>query len=101
MAKKSKIARNEYRKRQVEKYREQREELLGIIKDPKVSEDSRDEAYRALRRLPRDASPTRVRNRCNVTGRPRGYYRKFGLSRIALRDLALRGDLPGVTKSSW
>ena len=101
MAKKSKIARNEYRKRQVEKYREKRAELLAIIKDEKVSEESRDEAYRALRKLPRDASPTRVRNRCNLTGRPRGYYRKFGLSRIALRDLALRGDLPGVTKSSW
>ena len=101
MAKTSKIARNEHRKRQVEKYAERRTELLEIIKDPKVSEDSRDEAYRALRRLPRDSSPTRIRNRCNVTGRPRGYYRKFGLSRIALRDLALRGDLPGVTKSSW
>lgn len=101
MAKQSKIARNEHRKRQVEKYKAQRAELLGIIRDPKVSEDSRDEAYRALRKLPRDASPTRIRNRCNVTGRPRGYYRKFGLSRIALRDLALRGDLPGVTKSSW
>lgn len=101
MAKKSKVARNEYRKLQVEKYGAQRAELLAIIKDPKVSEESRDEAYLALRRLPRDASPTRVRNRCNVTGRPRGYYRKFGLSRIALRDLALRGDLPGVTKSSW
>ncbi len=101
MAKQSKIARNEHRKRQVEKYKAKRAELLAIIRDPKVSEDSRDEAYRALRKLPRDASPTRVRNRCNLTGRPRGYYRKFGLSRIALRDLALRGDLPGVTKSSW
>lgn len=101
MAKKSKIARNEHRKRQVQKYEAKRAELVAIIKDRKVSEESRDEAYRALRSLPRDASPTRVRNRCNVTGRPRGYYRKFGLSRIALRDLALRGDLPGVTKSSW
>ena len=101
MAKQSKIARNEHRKRQVEKYREKRLELLAIIKDQRSSEESREEAYRALRRLPRDASPTRVRNRCNLTGRPRGYYRKFGLSRIALRDLALRGDLPGVTKSSW
>jgi small subunit ribosomal protein S14 len=101
MAKQSKIARNEHRKRQVEKYRERRAELVGIIKDPKVSQESRNEAYRSLRALPRDSSPTRVRNRCNLTGRPRGYYRKFGLSRIALRDLALRGDLPGVTKSSW
>jgi small subunit ribosomal protein S14 len=101
MAKQSKIARNEHRKRLVEKYKEKRAELKAIIGDPKVSEESRLEAYRALRRLPRDSSPTRVRNRCNVTGRPRGYYRKFGLSRIAMRDLALRGDLPGVTKSSW
>jgi small subunit ribosomal protein S14 len=101
MAKQSKIARNEYRKRLVEKYKDKRAELKAIIGDPKVSEESRLEAYRALRRLPRDSSPTRVRNRCNVTGRPRGYYRKFGLSRIAMRDLALRGDLPGVTKSSW
>ncbi len=101
MAKQSKIARNEYRKRQVEKYSAKRAELLEIIKDHKVSEESRDEAYKVLRRLPRDSSPTRVRNRCNLTGRPRGYYRKFGLSRIALRDLALKGDLPGVTKSSW
>lgn len=101
MAKKSKVARNEHRKRQIEKYSARRIELLAIIKDHKVSDESRDEAYRALRKLPRDSSPTRLRNRCNVTGRPRGYYRKFGLSRIALRDLALRGDLPGVTKSSW
>ena len=101
MARTSKIARNEHRKRMVEKYREQRLELKAIIKDPRLSEEERDEAYRALRRLPRDASPTRIRNRCSMTGRPRGFYRKFGLSRIALRDLALRGDLPGVTKSSW
>jgi small subunit ribosomal protein S14 len=101
MARTSKIARNEHRKRVVEKYRAQRLELKSIIKDSRIPEDQRDEAYRALRKLPRDASPIRVRNRCVVTGRPRGYYRKFGLSRIALRDLALRGDLPGVTKSSW
>lgn len=101
MAKQSKIARNEYRKRVVEKYREQREEILSIIKDPNTSQAEKQEAYHALSRLPRDASPTRVVNRCNLTGRPRGYYRQFGLSRIALRDLALRGDLPGVTKSSW
>lgn len=101
MAKKSMIARNERRKRIVEKYREQREELKAVIGDPNRSAEDREGAYRMLRKQPRDASPTRVRNRCNLTGRPRGYYRKFGLSRIALRDLALRGDLPGVVKSSW
>ncbi len=101
MARKSKIARNEHRIRVVEKYREQRLELKAVIRDPNRSEEERDGAYRMLRKLPRDASPTRVRNRCTITGRPRGYYRKFGLSRIALRDLALRGDLPGVIKSSW
>lgn len=101
MAKQSKIARNERRKRIVERYREQREEILSIIKSPSTSQAEKQEAYHALSRLPRDSSPTRVVNRCNLTGRPRGYYRQFGLSRIALRDLALRGDLPGVTKSSW
>ena len=101
MARKSKIARNEHRKRMVEKYKERRDELKAVIRDPKRSEEERDGAYQMLRKLPRDASPIRVRNRCNLTGRPRGYYRKFGLSRIALRDLALRGDLPGVVKSSW
>lgn len=101
MARKSKVARNEHRKRVVEQYRERRQELKAVIRDPERSEEERDGAYLMLRKLPRDASPIRVRNRCNVTGRPRGYYRKFGLSRIALRDLALRGDLPGVVKSSW
>ena len=101
MAKKSKIARNEHRKRMVEQYRERRLELKAVIKDPNRSQEEREGAYKMLRKLPRDASPTRVRNRCNLTGRPRGFYRKFGLSRIALRDLALRGDLPGVVKSSW
>ena len=101
MARKSKIARNEHRIRVVEKYREQRLELKEVIRDPQRSEEERDGAYRMLRKLPRDASPVRVRNRCAMTGRSRGYYRKFGLSRIAMRELALRGDLPGVIKSSW
>jgi small subunit ribosomal protein S14 len=101
MAKKSKIARNERRKQMVEKYKARRLELKAVIKDPQRSQEEREGAYQMLRKLPRDASPTRVRNRCNLTGRPRGFYRKFGLSRIALRDLALRGDLPGVVKSSW
>jgi small subunit ribosomal protein S14 len=101
MAKKSKINRNEHRKAMVAKYAARRAELKATIKNPKTSEPDRELAYKALRKLPRDASPTRVRNRCALTGRARGYYRKFGLSRIALRELALSGELPGVTKASW
>lgn len=101
MAKKSKINRNEQRKQTVAKYAERRKALKATIKNPATSPADRDLAYKALRKLPRDASPIRVRNRCAVTGRPRGYYRKFGLSRIALRELALSGELPGVTKASW
>jgi small subunit ribosomal protein S14 len=101
MAKKSKINRNEQRIKTVAKYAERRAELKATIKNPKTSLAERDDAYKALRKLPRDASPVRIRNRCAITGRPRGYYRKFGLSRIALRELALAGELPGVTKASW
>ena len=101
MATKAKIAKNEQRKRTVERYRERRAELKALSVDLQLSLEDRMAAHAALAKLPRDASPTRVRNRCVLTGRPRGYYRKFGLSRIALRDLALRGELPGVVKSSW
>lgn len=101
MAKKSAIAKNERRKKMVEQYRERREELRSIYKNQSVDPETREEAYRRLCKLPRNSSATRVRNRCALTGRPRAYYRKFGLSRIALRDLALRGDLPGVIKASW
>lgn len=101
MAKKSKIVKNEKRKKIVAKYAEKRQHLKSIIKDINSTPEERAEAYSRLRALPRDANPNRVRNRCFLTGRPRGYYRKFGLSRIALRELALRGDLPGVTKASW
>ncbi|MEM9293498.1 MAG: 30S ribosomal protein S14 [Acidobacteriota bacterium] len=101
MATTAKIAKNEERKRLVAQYREQRAELKSIIKNTEIPFEQRQEAMKALRKLPRDASPTRIRNRCAMTGRPRAYYRKFGLSRIALRDLALAGYLPGVTKSSW
>ena len=100
MATKAKIAKNEERKRVVELYRERRAELKAMIK-PGLPVDQQQEIAAALAKLPRNASPTRVRNRCLLTGRPRGYYRKFGVSRIALRELALRGELPGVTKSSW
>lgn len=101
MAKKSAIAKNERRKKLVEQYKTQRDELRATYKDVSLPPDVREAAYRKLVELPRNSSATRVRNRCAMTGRSRGYYRKFGLSRIALRDLALRGDLPGVIKASW
>ena len=101
MAKKSKINRNEQRKKMVAKYAARRAELKAIIRNPRTAFADRQLAQQQLHNLPRDASPVRVRNRCALSGRPRGYYRKFGLSRIALRDLALSGELPGVTKASW
>lgn len=101
MASKGKIAKNELRKVLIERYRARRTELRAIIRDPEKSFEERDEAARKLRALPRDSSPTRYRNRCAVTGRPRAFYRKFGISRIALRDLGLSGELPGVKKASW
>ena len=101
MAKKSKINRNEHRKQMVAKYADRRAELKATIKSPATAPAERELAMQALRKLPRDSSATRVRNRCAVTGRPRAFYRKFGVSRIALRELAHRGELPGVTKASW
>jgi len=101
MAKKSKIAKNERRKVLVERYRERRAELVAITKDPEATYEAKREAYAALAKMPRDASATRYRNRCGVSGRPRGYFRKFGMSRIAVRELAHRGELPGVRKASW
>jgi len=101
MAKTSKIKRNEQRKVVVAKYAARRAELKNTIRSPRTAPAERELAMRALRKMPRDASATRVRNRCSLTGRPRGYYRKFGVSRIAMRELALAGELPGVTKASW
>lgn len=101
MAKKSKIIRNEQRKEIVARYAERRAELKEIIRRPSSSDESRIEAQAALQRMPRDASPIRVRNRDASDGRPRGHLRKFGLSRIRVRELAHRGELPGVRKSSW
>ena len=101
MASQCKIAKNVRQERLIEMYREQRAELKAIWLDTDRSPEDREHAVRQLRKLPRDSSPTRYRNRCNITGRPRGYYRKFGISRIGLRDLALRGELPGVIKASW
>ncbi|MFF3750616.1 30S ribosomal protein S14 [Streptomyces sp. NPDC002018] len=101
MAKKSKIVRNERRKVIVERYAARRAELKEILRHPGTSEEQRAEAWRELRRQPRDASATRVRNRDSVDGRPRGHLRKFGLSRVRLRAQAHAGYLPGVRKSSW
>ena len=101
MAKTSKIAKNNKRKILIERYAERRAELITIIKDPEASYEDKREAYAKIAKMPRDASATRYRNRCNVSGRPRAYFRKFGLSRIALRDMAHRGELPGIRKASW
>ncbi len=101
MAKKAMINKNERRKATVAKYAAKRAELKELIRNPKTGDAERELAMDKLQKLPRDASPTRVRNRCGMTGRPRGYIRKFGLSRIAMRELAHEGELPGVTKSSW
>ena len=101
MAKKSKIAKNERRKVVVARYAGRRAELKATIAAPATPAAQRQAAVSALQRMPRDASPTRVRNRDVVDGRPRAYYRAFGLSRLRLRELAHRGELPGVTKSSW
>ncbi|RAY12910.1 30S ribosomal protein S14 [Actinomadura craniellae] len=101
MAKKSKIAANERRKEVVARHAERRAELKRLIRSPHTAEDARAAAVRELRRQPRDASATRIRNRDAVDGRPRGHLRKFGLSRVRFRDLAHRGELPGITKSSW
>ncbi|PSK99994.1 SSU ribosomal protein S14P [Murinocardiopsis flavida] len=101
MAKKSKIARNEQRIRTVAAYADRRAELKRIIKSPSATGDERSSAVAELNGQPRDASPTRVRNRDAVDGRPRGHLRTFGLSRIRFREMALRGELPGITKSSW
>ncbi|MFI0786903.1 30S ribosomal protein S14 [Streptomyces lydicus] len=101
MAKQSKIAKNERRKEVVARYAARRAELKGIIRRPSTSEAERAAAQAELRRQPRDASATRVRNRDSVDGRPRGYLRTFGLSRVRMREQAHAGFLPGVTKSSW
>lgn len=101
MAKTSKIAKNNKRKVLIDRYAERRAELIKIIKDPEASYEDKREAYAKIAKMPRDASATRYRNRCNVSGRPRAYFRKFGLSRIAVRDMAHRGELPGVRKASW
>ena len=101
MAKKSAIARNKKRIKMVEQYAQKRADLKAIIANPNVSDEEFFTAQRKLAKLPRNSSPVRVRNRCSITGRPRAYIGKFGLSRITFRELATQGRVPGVTKSSW
>ncbi|MFD5417324.1 30S ribosomal protein S14 [Streptomyces sp. NPDC127069] len=101
MAKKSKIAQNEKRKVIVGRYAERRAELKEILRRPSSTDTERAAALAELRKQPRDASATRVRNRDSVDGRPRGHLRRFGLSRVRMREQAHAGLLPGVTKSSW
>lgn len=101
MAKASSIQRNLKRKRLVEKYAAKRAELKAVLASPDTSDEEFFAAQRKLAKLPRNSSKVRVRNRCNLTGRPRAHLRRFGLSRITFRELALGGKIPGVTKSSW
>jgi len=101
VAKLSLINRNLKRERLVKKYAEKRAELLAIINDQSKSDEERYLARLELQKLPRNANPTRVRNRCAVTGRARGVYKQFGITRHKLREMALRGEVPGMTKSSW
>lgn len=101
MAKISIINRNLKRQITVSKYSELRKKLISIINNLSVSEEERFEARLKLQGLPRNASPVRLRNRCSITGRPRGVYTKFGLGRSKLRDIAMSGKIPGITKASW
>jgi len=101
MAKVSAVERNKRVARLIKKYANRRNKLKAIIKDPATSPEERFEAVLKLNELPRNSSPIRYRNRCEVTGRPRGVYRKFKLGRVMLRDLASRGQIPGMVKSSW
>ncbi|WP_340316488.1 30S ribosomal protein S14 [Rhizorhabdus argentea] len=101
MAKKSSVNKNERRKKMVAKFAGKYARLKAIADDESLEETERLIARLKMAEIPRNANPTRVRNRCALTGRPRAYYRKFGLARVMLRDLAVRGQLPGVTKSSW
>lgn len=101
MAKKSSIEKNNRRKGLVQKYAAKRAELKGILANPETSDGDFFEAQRELAKLPRNSSPVRVRNRCSLTGRPRAFISRFGVSRLTFRELALAGKIPGVTKSSW
>ncbi|MGO1246733.1 MAG: 30S ribosomal protein S14 [Oceanisphaera sp.] len=101
MAKKSMKAREVKRAKLADKYSAKRQALKTIISDVKSSDEDRWDAVLKLQQLPRDASPSRQRNRCNITGRPHGFLRKFGLSRIKVRELMMKGEVPGLKKASW
>ena len=101
MAKVSMINREKKRTKLVGRYARKRNELKAIIVNPEVGFEEQQQAMFALQKLPRDSSPVRQRNRCQITGRPRGFYRKFGLSRNKLREATMRGDVPGLRKASW
>ncbi len=101
MAKLSLINREKKRRETVKKFAARRAELVAVIENIKLSDEERDQARAKLQKLPRNASPVRLRNRCTLTGRPRGTFRKFGLARNKLREIAMRGEIPGVIKASW
>jgi len=101
MAKLALKLRDQKRRKTVAIFKVRRTALLEIIYDSRASDEAKEEARAKLQKLPRDASPVRLRNRCALTGRPRGVYRKFGLGRNKLRDLALKGEVPGIIKASW
>ena len=101
MAKLSVVNRERKRLRLVNKHAQKRKELKEIIKNMTLRNEDRQEAKTKLNKLPRDSSPSRMRNRCALTGRPHGFYRKFGLGRIKLREAAMRGDIPGLVMASW
>ena len=101
MAKLALVNREQKRRRTVAKFATRRAALLAIINDSKLSDEDRQEARDKFQQLPRNSSPVRLRNRCRLTGRPRGVFRKFGLARNKLREIALRGEIPGLIKASW
>ena len=101
MAKKSMVAREVKRAKTVQRYAAKRAEFKRIIQSPKSTDEERQAALLGLQKLPRNASPVRMRNRCAISGRPKGYYRKFGLARNKLREQTMEGNIPGVSKASW
>ena len=101
MAKTAVINRDLKRRKTVKKFAKKRAELQAVIDNAKISDEDRSAARQKLQQLPRNSSPTRLRNRCKLTGRPRGVFRKFGLGRNKLREIAMRGEIPGVVKASW
>ena len=101
MAKKSMLMRQRKRERMVKRYAAKRAALKELIRDPRTSDEDKATAQQQLQAMPRDSNPVRLRNRCAITGRPHGYYRKFGLSRTKLRETTMRGEVPGLRKASW